>query len=61
VDAADAFVRVAAADDEARDLAVDFAVEVGEDSGGQLCAVSVGECWGGLLQLTSMRRLDRLS
>ena len=47
MDAADAFVRVAAADDEARDLAVDLAVEVGEDGGRQLCAVSVGECYGG--------------
>lgn len=43
MDAADTFIGVAATDDEARDLAVDFAVEVGEDGGRQLCAVSVDE------------------
>lgn len=69
MDAADAFIGVAAADNEARDLAIDLAIEVGEDGGRQLCAVSVGRAGrggggrcacGGLLQLTSMRRLDRL-
>ena len=41
MDAADAFVRVAAGDNEARDLCVDFIVERGEEIGRQFCATSV--------------------
>lgn len=48
VDAADAFVGVAACNDEAGDFGVDFIVEVGEDIGRKLCPVkSVGEGVGG--------------
>jgi len=49
VDAADTFVRIAASDDEARDLGVDLIIEIGEDIGRELCATSVLPSFGGAL------------
>lgn len=66
MNAADAFVRVAACDDEARDLCIDLIVEIGEEVRRKLCTalgLQVHHLWGKCkaLLLTSMRRLDRLS
>lgn len=53
MDAADAFVRVGAGDDETRDLGVNFIVECGEDVGREFCTTSVSHSLGGVLRVVS--------
>lgn len=67
MDAADAFVRVAAGDNKARDSGVNFIVEIGKEIGREFCATSVFRSLGGVVFssasrccLTSVRRLDCL-
>jgi hypothetical protein len=53
VDSADAFVRVATCDDEARNLCVYFVVVRGEDVGREFCTTSVSHSLGGVLRVGS--------
>ncbi len=53
MDAADAFVRVAAGDNEARDLGVYFVVECGEEVGREFCTPSVSHSLGGVHRVVS--------